>query len=135
MRILAPADSASSASPGEPSARELLLRRCKRIHVRLSKTETALDSLSREDICKHKEQALDVKREVAEISNVSLSLTVHESDTLPSMIVDLERRLFDCSLRLRELAFPMLHALHPLDQMPRESDCRNWTSPCLMETF
>lgn len=46
---------------------------------------------------------MDVNKEVAEINNASVSLTLDESDTLPPMIVDLEKRLFDCSIRLREL--------------------------------
>ena len=47
---------------------------------------------------------MDFKREVAEINNTLLSLTLEESDDLPSRVTDLEKRLFDCSLSLKELS-------------------------------
>ena len=46
---------------------------------------------------------MDFKKEITELGNTLLSLTLDESDVLPSMIADLEKKLFDLSLRLKEL--------------------------------
>ena len=107
VRILALVNAASPTSPREVSVRELLEHRCKWLESRLSETETALTSLSHKAVCRlqhYHEQTLDYKKEIAEISNTLLSLTLDESDALPSMIADLEKKLFDCSLHLRELS-------------------------------
>ena len=104
VRILTLADSTPTR---EVSARELLARRCDRLESRLTETDTALTSLTHEDTFKlqqYQEQALDFKREIAEISNALLSLTLEESDVLPSRITSLEKNLFDCSLHLKELS-------------------------------
>ena len=64
-------------------------------------------SLSREDVCRleqHHEQLLDFKKEMSEINDKLLSLTLEESDALPARITSLERKLFDCSLRHKELS-------------------------------
>ena len=106
VRIMALADS-TTTSTREVSAREFLVRRCDRLESRLTETVTALTSLTHEDVCKlqqYQEQALDFKREIAEMSNSLLSLTLEESDTLPPKITSLEKKLFDCSLSLKELS-------------------------------
>ena len=107
VRILALADPTTRTSPTAVSARELLVRRCKRMESRLSETDTALTSMSHEDVCRiqqYREQTTDFKKEIVEISDVLLSLTLAESDSLPSMIGALEKTLFDLSLRLKELS-------------------------------
>ena len=93
MRILALADAASPTSPSPP---ELLVHRCKRLESCLSDTDTASTSLSHEDVCRlqqYQEQVLDFKREIAEMGNALLSLTLDDRDVLPSMITDLEKKL------------------------------------------
>ena len=107
VRILALADATSPTSTREVSPRELLVRRCSRLESRLSETDTALSSLSHEDVCRlqqHQEQLSNFKRESAEIGNALLLLTLDDSDVLLSMIADLEKKLFDCSLHLKELS-------------------------------
>ena len=46
----------------------------------------------------------DFKKEIAELSNTLLSLTLDESDVLPSVIADLDKKLFNLSLHLKELS-------------------------------
>lgn len=106
VRIMTLADSTTTSTKAV-SAREFLVRRCERLESRLTETATALTSLTCEDVCKlqqYQEQSLDFKREMAEISNTLLSLTLEESDDLPSRVTDLEKRLFDRSLSLKELS-------------------------------
>ena len=105
VRIMTLADS-TTTSTREMSAREFLVHRCDRLESRLTETATALTSLTHGDVCKlqqYQEQALDFKREIAKMSNSLLSLTLKESDTLPPKIASLEKKLFDCSLSLKEL--------------------------------
>ena len=107
VRIMALADATNPTSSREVSPRELLARRCSRLESRLSEADAVFTSLSHEDVCRlqqHQEQLSDFKRETAEIGNSLLSLTLDDSDVLPSMIADLEKKLFDCSLRLKELS-------------------------------
>lgn len=77
VRIMALADATNPTSSREVSPRELLARRCSRLESRLSETDSALTSLSHEDVCRlqqHREQLSDFKREAAEIDNSLLSL-------------------------------------------------------------
>ena len=107
VRVMAFADAATRSSSTEVSARELLVRRCTRVESRLADTTAAVTSLSHDDVCRlqqYQEQASDFKKEIAELSNTLLSLTLDGSDVLPSMVVDLEKKLFDLSLRLKELS-------------------------------
>lgn len=104
VRIMTLAD--STASSREVSTREVLVRRCDCLEFRLLETNTALSSLTHEDVCQlqqYQEQLLDFKREIAEISNTSLSLTFEEADALSTKITVLEKKLFDCSLCHKEL--------------------------------
>ena len=74
---------------------DLLIRRCDCFESRLAETDTALTSLSREDVCRleqHHEQLLDFKKEMSEINDKLLSLTLKESDALPARITSLERK-------------------------------------------
>ena len=138
VRILALADATSPTSTREVSPRELLVRRCSRLESRLSETDTALSSLSHEDVCRlqqHQEQLSDFKRESAEIGNALFLLTLDDSDVLLSMIADLEKKLFDCSLRLKELSRSDSTVIHPPGPIPKESSCQNWTFQYSMETF
>ena len=108
VRIMTLADSASrSSSTTTISERDLLMRRCDRLETRLTETDTALSSLTREDTCRleqHHEQLLDFKKEMSEINNKLLCLTLEGSDTLPDRVTGLEKKLFDCSLCHKELS-------------------------------
>lgn len=115
VRILA-LDSARTVSTPTVSDRELLLRRCDRLDSRLTDTNSALTSLSGEDRClleQHREQLLDFKKEISEINNNLLSLTLEGSDSLPPRIASLERKLFDCSLRHKQLSCPTATSTPP----------------------
>ena len=65
-------------------------------------TDMALSSLTHEDTCRleqHHEQLLDFKKEMSEINNRLLSLTLGGSDDLLDIVTGLEKKLFDCLLR------------------------------------
>ena len=66
VRIMALADSAHrGASSKTVSKHELLVRRCDHFESRLTETDTALRSLTHEDVCRleqHHEQLLDFKK-------------------------------------------------------------------------
>lgn len=97
----------TTTSTREVSACEYLACRCDCLESHLTETATASPSLTHEDVCElqqYQEQSLDYKRERAEISNTLLSLTLKESDIMPSRIKSLKKQLFDCSLRLKELS-------------------------------
>lgn len=107
VRILALVDSTRPASATTVSGRDLLLRRCDRLESRLGDTDSALASLSGEDKClleQHHEQLLDFKKEMSEISNNLLSLTLEDTDSLPARVASLDKKLFDCSLRHKQLS-------------------------------
>ena len=103
VRMMALADAATRSFSSEVSTREVLVRRCARVESRLADTTAALTSLSHDDMCRlqqHQERAFDLKKEIC---NTLLSLTLDEHDDLLSMIVDLEKKQFDLSLRWKEL--------------------------------
>ena len=108
VRIMKFADSAFRASSTSTiSERDVLMRRCDRLKTRLTATDTVLSSLTREDTCQleqHHEQLFDFKKEMSEINNRLLSLTLGGSDNLPDIITDLEKKLSDCSLCNKELS-------------------------------
>ena len=47
---------------------------------------------------------LGFQKDMTEISNILLSLTLEDSDALPSKVTSLEKKLFDCSVSLKELS-------------------------------
>ena len=78
LRILA-LDSAHTVSTPTVRDHDLLLRRCDHLKFRLTDTNSALTSLSGEDRClleQHHEQLLNFKKEISEINNNLLSLTL-----------------------------------------------------------
>ena len=105
VRLMALADNATRTSPREVDSRELLVRQCKRLESHLLETAAACTPLSHNDVCRlqqYQEQTSDFKKEIAELGNALLSLTLEESDVLPLMIADLEKKLLDLSLHLKE---------------------------------
>ena len=131
VRIMTLADSTTTSTKGV-SAREFLVRRCDRLESRLTETATALTSLTYEDVCKlqqYQEQVLDFKREIGEISNSLLSLTLEDSDTLPPKITNLEKKLFDCSLSLKELSRSSTSPSSTLSHSdPKEVKLKQWSA-------
>ena len=104
---MALADSTNTTSMTKVSESELLSRRCDRLETRLSGTETALTSLTHEDVCRleqHREELLDFKKELSGINDRLLSLELDESSLLPTMVTNLEKKFFDCSLRHKVIA-------------------------------
>ena len=119
VRIMTLADSTTTSTKAV-SARELLVCSCECLESRLPEISTALTSMIHVDVCKlqlYQEQSLDFLREMEEISNTLLSLTLEESDDLPSRVTHLEKRLFDCSLCLKKLLHsgitPLSSLSHP----------------------
>ena len=108
VRIMKLADSTATSSKAV-CTREFLVHRCERLESRLKETATALTSMTREDLCKinyssTKSNPWISKKEMIEISNAFLSLTLKDSDALPSKVTSLEKKLFDCFLSLKELS-------------------------------
>ena len=67
----------------------------------------ALSSLTADDkfrLQQYSDQLLDYKGELSEINNTMLTLTLGGSDPLPAKIPELEKSLFECSLRHKELS-------------------------------
>ena len=106
VRIMALADSTNTTSTTKVSESELLSRRCDCLETRLTGTETALTSLTHEDVCRleHREELLDFKKELSGINDRLLSLELNESSSLPTMVANLEKKFFDCSLHHKELS-------------------------------
>ena len=107
VRIMTLVESLSPTPAKGVNGRELLVRKCAHLLSRLSETSTALTSLTREDVVRlqqYGEQLLDHKRELSEINDALLSLTLEDSDELPSRVSSLEKSLFERSLRHKELS-------------------------------
>ena len=102
--LCALADSAHRSTSAKTISECDLVRRCDCFESRLMETDTALTC---EDACQleqHHEQLLDFRKEMSEINDKLLSLMLDESDALPARSTSLERKLFDCSLRHKELS-------------------------------
>ena len=53
------------------------------------------------------------KKEMNEINNSLLSLTLEESDSLPTRVASLEKKLFDCSLLHKQLSHSSTTSIPP----------------------
>ena len=62
-------------------------------------------------LCQYEEQLCDLIVELEDICSVLLSLGVEESDQLYTSQTQLDKELFDCSLKIKRLLFPSGHSL------------------------
>ena len=88
--------------------RKTLSRRLNRLQDRLSAANKAISALSgegRDTRClkQHDEQLCDYKKDLAEVSLKLLSLDLDESDELLKQQARLEKFMFTCFLRIKEL--------------------------------
>ena len=107
IRIMALIESTNPASSPRIKGRELLVCKCTRLEARLAETNTALSSLTSDNkfrLQQYSDQLRDHKSELSDINNALLMLTSEESDPLSEKIPELERSLFECSLRHKELS-------------------------------
>ena len=129
VRIMALADAAVPTSTKSVSEREILTRRCTRLESQLTEVETALVSLSHDDVCQldeYREQLSDIKREISAVSDKLLALTPEEAEALPSKVKGLEKLLFNSSIRLKELS-----RSRPTPAVPAHSDSKGVKLPKL----
>ena len=87
---------------------EILSRRCDLLESRLKDMDTALSSLTPDDLSRleqHHEQLLHFKGEISGINSKLLYLSSEESGKLSSKIASLEKRLFECSLRHKDSSY------------------------------
>ena len=96
-------ETTNPACPLRIEGRELLARKCTRLESCLTETSTALTPGDKFQLQQYHDQLLDYKSEFSEIDNTLQTLTLEESDSLPVKISQLERGLFECSLRHKEL--------------------------------
>ena len=102
---------ASSATPTNSDHRKVLTRKLQHMEKSVTVMSENVSSLSSrpEDVCRlqqHEEQLSDYKKDLAEIRNSLLSSSIEEGDELLGLHSALEKRLFDCSLQIKELLRP-----------------------------
>ena len=105
--------------PSDASPRKIASRRLSHLQKSLSSIHTAIASLSKgpDDTCllrQYEEQLGDCKKEVTDIRSSLISLDLEEGDELSTLQVRLEKEVFDCSLKIKQL----LHASSHLHVSP-----------------
>ena len=104
------------------SVSEIQSRRCDLLESRLKDMDTALSSLTPDDIRRleqNHEQLIDIKGKISGINGKLLYLSSEESGTLSLMIASLEKRLFECSLRHKELSYSSYTPALPTHSDPK----------------
>ena len=104
------------------SSHKIAARRLSYSQKNLSSISTAVASLSGgpDDTClllQYEDQLGDCKKELADIRNSLLSLGLEETDSLSTLLVSLEKELFGCSLKMKQLLHASSHS-HDLPTVP-----------------
>ena len=104
-RLIVVCDSSSEFGP-----RKIASQRLVRLGRNLFTVNERIDSLSGgpDDVCllrKYEEQFCDLKVELGDLCSVLLSLGIEESDQLYTSQTQLDKELFDCSLKIKKLLF------------------------------
>ena len=120
-RLIAVCDSSSKFGPRKIASRKLV-----RLERNLFTINERIGSLSGgpDDVCllhQYEEQLHDLKVELKDICSVLLSLGVEESDQLYTSQTQLDKELFDCSLKIKRLLFP---SGQTLDSTPPSPDSK-----------
>ena len=105
-RLITACDSSS-----ESGSRKIALRRLTHLGKSLASVRTAVDSCTGgpDTTCllrQYDEQLRDLKTELGDICNTILALAVDDSDELYVSQARLDKELFDCSLKIKELLSP-----------------------------
>ena len=127
-RLILVCDSSSESGP-----RKIASRRLARFERNLSTVNERIGSLSEgpDDVCllrQYEEQLCDLKAELGDLCSLLLSLGVEESDELYTLQTQLDKELFDCSLKIKRLLFPSGHFL---DSTPPSLDGKGVKLPKL----
>lgn len=101
----------SRRSKDPSSPRNLQSRRLERIDKELSAINKAVDSLDMgtDNTCRlqlHQERIADLRRELAEIRDNLLTMGLDDTDELMRNHGDLDKGIFDCTLRIKQLLRP-----------------------------
>ena len=95
----------SSSQVGTPKIAVRRLQRLKRILSSISEATEDM-TVDSDGICllhQHKEQISDHKQELGDIRNSLLPFNLGEDDDLSTLQTEVERAMFDCSLRIKKL--------------------------------
>ena len=110
-RLIVVCDSSSEFGPRKIASRKL-------VHLgrNLFIVNKRIGSLSGgpDDVCllhQYEEQLHDLKVELGDICSILLSLDIEESDQLYTSQTQLDKELFDCSLKIKRLLYPSGQAL------------------------
>lgn len=111
VRIQRLISSCSSHSTDPTTPRNLLSRKLERIESELATINKSLESLTKgtDDTCRiqlYQEQVSDLRRDLADIRDSLLATGVDDSDKLMGVRADMEKGIFDCSLRIKKLLTP-----------------------------
>ena len=121
------------ANDTDSDSRTTYTRKLARLVRTVTTIQTAIDATpAPTDICLlhlHEEQLHDVRSEVGRIYNDLVAMKLSESDTLFTTQANLEKGVFDCSLKIN--AHQPSQPLLLLRLISRESSYQNWMSPHL----
>ena len=93
------------SSSSSPDSRRVASKKLTRLHRQLAEINDFLSS-DADDVCRihqHQEQLSDFKTELGEVRNSLLSLDLGEEDELSKLQLEVERSLFDVSLKIKRL--------------------------------
>ena len=127
-RLIVVSDSSSESGPHKIASRRLA-----HLERNLSTVNEGIGSLSGgpDEVCllhQYKEQLCYLKAELGDVCSVLLSLGVEESDELYTSQTQLDKELFDCSLKIKRLLFPSACSL---DSTPPSLDGKGVKLPKL----
>ena len=113
-RLIAVCDSSSEIGPHKIASWRLA-----RLERNLSTVDEGIGSLSvgPDDVCllrQYEEQLHNLKVELGDLCSILLSLGVEESDELYTLQTQLDKELFDCSLKIKRLLFPSGRSLESI---------------------
>ena len=96
---------ATCSPPQDSNSHKLAHKRLLRLRKNLSESESVLSSDS-DDVCmihQHQEQLSDFKDELIDVRNSLLSLDLKEDDELNKLLIEVERCIFNVSLKIKRL--------------------------------
>ena len=105
-------------SSSDSSPRKIASRRLSRLQKNLSSISTEIATLSGrpDDSCLlllYEDQLSDCKKELTDVRNSLLPHDLEETDGLSSLLVSLEKQVFDCSLKIKQLLHAISHSHDP----------------------
>ena len=135
-RLIIVCDSSSEFGP-----RKIASQRLVRLGRNLFTVNESIGSLSGgpDDVCllrQYEEQLRDLEVELGDFRSFLLYLVIQESDQLYTSQTQLDKELFDCSLKIKRLVFTSGQALDSTLPSPDSKgvNCPNWTYLSLIGT-